>query len=526
MDLNLHLIVIVGFISLIFLCFSLATRVRITRSNCRQAPEPAGAWPIIGHLHLLGGDDQLLHQKLGMMADKYGPAYSIRLGNRPVFVASSSEVAEECFTIYDRAFASRPSTSATKHMCYNDAVFGFAPYSTYWREMRKIVVLELLSNRRLEIVKNVQASEVDKGINKLYGLWAKNTCLPLLVKINQWFDDLTLNVIVGMVAGKRFAGGSDDGEAGWCQKTISEFFHLMGVFVISDAVPFLWWLDLQGHEKAMKNTAKYFDAILEGWVDEHRRTRAASGSGEFKAEGEQDFIDVMLTLEEEGQLSNFPYDSNTIIKSTILAVIAAAADTTATMLTWAISLLMNHRWALKKAQQELDFHVGVERQVDGSDLKKLIFLQAIVKETLRVYPVAPLSGPREALEDCTIAGYHVKAGTRLLVNVWKIQRDPKLWTNPLSFQPERFLTSHVNVDVRGQNFELLPFGSGRRACPGTSFALHALHFTLARLLHSFDLATPMDQPVDMTEGTGITLPKANPVEVLLSPRLPGKLYSS
>jgi cytochrome P450 len=179
---------------------------------------------------------------------------------------------------------------------------------------------------------------------------------------------------------------------------------------------------------------------------------------------------------------------------------------------------------LKRAQEELDIHVGMDRQVDESDIKNLVYLQAIIKETLRLYPAGPLLGPREALEDCTIAGYRVPAGTRLVVNVWKIQRDPRAWINPSTFQPERFFAAHSSVDVRGQHFELMPFGSGRRSCPGVSFALQVLNLTLARLLHGFDLATPLDEPVDMTESPGLTIPKATPLEILLTPRLPAKLY--
>lgn len=185
---------------------------------------------------------------------------------------------------------------------------------------------------------------------------------------------------------------------------------------------------------------------------------------------------------------------------------------------------MNNKDLLKKAQEEIDFHVGTERQVDESDIKNLVYLQAIIKETLRLYPAGPLLGPREAMEDCTIAGYNVPAGTRLIVNVWKIQRDPTVWNNPSDFKPERFLTSHIDVDVKGQQFELIPFGSGRRSCPGASFALQVLHLTLARLLQAFDFATPMNQPVDMKESPGLTIPKATPLEVLLSPRLTAELY--
>ncbi|XVE76996.1 hypothetical protein DITRI_Ditri13aG0026300 [Diplodiscus trichospermus] len=527
MDSFLQLIATVVFLSLIF-CYKVLLGRKRTNvgGKTRMAPQPEGAWPILGHLHLLGGSDQLLYRTLGAMADKYGHAFTIRLGTRRAFVVSSWDVVKECFTINDKALASRPTTVATKHMGYNYAVFGFAPYSPFWRKMRKIATLELLSNRRLEMLKHVRLSEVDMGIRELYSLCCNNGSTPVLTELKQWFEDLTLNVVVRMVVGKRYFGASavcDDGEARRCQKAISQFFHLIGIFVVSDALPFLWWLDMQGHEKAMKKTAKELDDLLEGWLKEHRQRRISGG---IKAEREQDFIDVMLALQEEGQLSNFQYDADTSIKSTCLALILGGSDTTAGTLTWAISLLLNNREMLKKAQEELDLQIGREKPVEESDIKNLVYLQAIIKETLRLYPAGPLLGPREAMNDCTVAGYHVPAGTRLVVNVWKIQRDPRVWPNPSAFLPERFLTSHIDVDVKGQQFELIPFGSGRRSCPGASFALQLLHLTLARFLHSFDLATPLDQPVDMTESPGLTIPKATPLEVLLKPRLPSFVYAS
>lgn len=319
MDPALHLPAFFVFLSLIYVFYAMLGRKKIIKSSkSRDAPEPGGAWPIIGHLHLLGGGDQLLYRTLGAMADKYGPAFNIRLGSRRAFVVSSWEVAKECFTINDKALATRPTTVAAKHMGYNYAVFGFAPYSPFWREMRKIATLELLSNRRLEILKHVRTSEVDMGIRELYGLWVKNSSRPLLVELNRWLEDMTLNVIVRMVAGKRYFGAaaaSDSSEARRCQKAINQFFRLIGIFVVSDALPFLWWLDLQGHERAMKTTAKELDSILEGWLEEHRQRRVSSL---IKAEGEQDFIDVMLSLQEEGRLSGFQYDSETSIKSTCL----------------------------------------------------------------------------------------------------------------------------------------------------------------------------------------------------------------
>jgi cytochrome P450 len=135
------------------------------------------------------------------------------------------------------------------------------------------------------------------------------------------------------------------------------------------------------------------------------------------------------------------------------------------LLTWTLSLLLNNQHVLRKAQDELNIHVGKDRHVDESDIKNFVYLQAIVKETLRLYPPAPIISLRAAMEDCTLSlGYHVPAGTRLMVNAWKIHRNKHLWSDPLKFQPERFLTGHKDIDVGGHNFELIPFGSGRRSC--------------------------------------------------------------
>ena len=200
-------------------------------------------------------------------------------------------------------------------------------------------------------------------------------------------------------------------------------------------------------------------------------------------------------------------------------MIAGGNDPIVVTLTWATSLLLNNCHVLKKAQDELDNQVGKERIVNKSDINKLVYLQAIVKETLRLYPGSPLSGPREFTEDCTISGYHVPKGTRLIPNLWKIQTDHHKWSDPLKFKPERFLTTHKDIDFNGQNFEFIPFGSGRRICPGASFGVQMVHLALASFLHMYDISTPLNVKVDMTESFGLTNLKATPLEVLITPRL-------
>ncbi|PIA45575.1 hypothetical protein AQUCO_01600049v1 [Aquilegia coerulea] len=408
-------------------------------------------------------------------------------------------------------------------MGYNYAMFGLGPYGPYWREVRKIAIIELLSNHRLELLKHVRISEVNTSLKELYQLWTtsdKNEKGSVLVDIQRWFGDLTLNMIIRMVAGKRYFGASaelDENEARGLQQAIKDLFYLLGIFVVSDAIPFLGWLDFQGHEKAMKRTAIEIDTILGRWLEEHKRNKL-----DVRTNGDGDFMDVMLSILEDKKL--FGCDPDIVNKATCLTMIAAGTDTTMVTLTWAMSLLVNNPHILRKAQDEIDICIGKDKYVEESDIQKLVYLKAIVKETLRLYPAVPLSVPHEAMEDCTVSGYHVPAGTRLIANLYKIQRDPRIWSNPDEFKPERFLTTHANVDVRGKHFEFIPFGSGRRSCPGTSFALQTVHLSLARLLQGFEFQTPHDAPVDMTESPGMTNLKTTPLQVFLNPRLPSHLY--
>ncbi|XP_043694448.1 demethylepipodophyllotoxin synthase-like [Telopea speciosissima] len=300
-------------------------------SNRRVAPEAAGAWPIIGHLHLLGGGS-IPHITLGAMADKYGPAFTVRLGVHRVLVVSSCEVAKECFTTFDSALSTRPKAIAIKLMCYNYALFGFSHYGPYWRELRKIAIQELLSNRRLEMLKHVRSSEIEISIKELYQKWMADEDkdphpinseinVSALMDMKKWFGDLMLYIILRTVVGKRYSGvdtSYDMEEKVKCQEAMREIFHLMGLSVISDAIPFLEGLDLQGYERAMKRMAKNIDSILEGWLEEHRQKRLSFASRDDKAKGgEQDFMDVMISIMEDSKLDD--YDEHTVIKSTCLS---------------------------------------------------------------------------------------------------------------------------------------------------------------------------------------------------------------
>ncbi|KAJ6872294.1 cytochrome P450 CYP82D47-like [Populus alba x Populus x berolinensis] len=504
----------------LFSCYQLR---RSKSSKTKLAPEAGGAWPIIGHLPLLAGAE-LPHLRLGALADKYGPIFTIRIGMYPAVVVSSWELAKELFTTNDAIVSSRSKLTASKILGYNFASFGFSPYGEFWRGIRKIVASELLSNRRLELLKHVRASEVEVSVKELYKLWYskdKNVDSQILVNMNQWTADMNLNVMLRMIAGKRYYDAgivTEENEARRCQRAMREFFHLTGLFVLRDAVPFLGWLDWGGYEKAMKRNAEELDNIFDEWLEEHRRKR---DSGE-SANKEQDFIDVMLYALDGINLAG--YDPDTVRKATSLSLIIGGTDTVTVTITWALSLLLNNTVALKNAQEELDVHVGKERLVNESDIEKLTYLQACVKEALRLYPAGPLGGFREFTADCTIGGYYVPAGTRLLLNIHKIQRDPRVWPNPTEFNPERLLGSHKAVDVKGQHFELIPFGAGRRACPGATLGLRMSHLVLASILQAFEISPPSNAPIDMTGTAGLTCSQATPLQVLVKPRLPASVY--
>ncbi|KAG4193804.1 hypothetical protein ERO13_A06G014700v2 [Gossypium hirsutum] len=495
-------VAIIAFPLLFLFCFLWISR-RNTNSK-KTAPEAGGAWPIIGHLRLLGGS-QPPHISLANMADKYGRIFSIKLGVHRALVVSDWEIAKAFLTTNDKAFASRPKLASSELLGNNSAMLGFAPYGPYWRQIRKVATIELLSNHRLELLK--------------HQLWNKKRSAnsdKVLVEMKGWFKEVTLNVIMRMIVGKRIPNSSEGGENMKWKKSMDDFIVLSGKFLISDALPFLRWLDIGGDMKCMKKTAKELDQVVEGWLREHKQKRA-----ENKANGEEDFMGVMLSILSDGE----EHHADTINKATCLGLVLAAEDSTATTLTWALSLLLNNRDKLSKVQQELDVHIGNDRLlVTESDIKNLVYLQSIIKETLHLYPPAPLSVIHEAIEDCTVNGYHVSTGTWLIMNLHKIHHDPLIWANPFEFQPERFMTTHKDIDVRGQNFELVPFGSGRRMCPGVSFALQVLQLTLANMLHWFDFETPSNEPIDMREAFGITISKATPLEVHITPRLLASVY--
>nr|ANA05284.1 cytochrome P450 CYP71_1 [Tripterygium wilfordii] len=505
-----------------FLLLLLSSWKQRSKNKANLAPEPAGALPIIGHLHLLN-QPTTLARTMSSLADKYGSIFMVRLGMQRALVISDAEAVKECFTTNDKVFASRPSTSQGKYLASDHKAFAFAPYGNYWRDTRKLAVLKLLSVQSLKTLRHHQASEVNALMSDLHFVCTNNgggAAAGTKVKMNEWLERTTFNVITKIISGKRYFGLNNNEEARRVGKIIKEFMFIVGSLVPSDFIPFLGLIDfLTPQVKSMKRIANELDSLILNWIREHELQRRKGTRDPSK---NQDFIDVMLSEIKDD--STYGFSRELVILATSKNLILGGSESTSNALTWALSNILNNKNMLKLAQEELDSKVGRDRWVDESDLESLVYVDAISKETLRLYPPAPMSFPHESMEDCTIGGYHIPKGTRLMVNVWKLQRDPKIWSNPEVFMPERFLTTYSNVDVYGQQFEYQPFGSGRRSCPGTLFAMQVMNLTLARLIQGFDLKTPSDGPVDMSEGPSISLPRATPLEVVVKPRLSPELY--
>eukprot|EP01018_Ginkgo_biloba_P015925 Gb_01526 [translate_table: standard] len=460
--------------------------------------------PIIGNLHMLG---KLPHRKLRELSKKYGPIMFLRLGSVPTVVASSPEMAREFLKTHDLIFANRPATCVGKNMVYNSTGLGFCSYGPYWRKMRKVCLLELLSAKRIESTKFIREEEVAimrESIMKQCGVNGSNP-----VNISKLVSTLTMDLTCRMAFGRKYSEKTLKDSRGF-NAMIREVFYLAGAMNIGDFLPYLEWMDLQGLRRRQKHIHKTFNDFFEKIIAEHV---------ENKSRGHRDFVDVMLELLEDNTMEIKISRDN--IKAVIFDMLAAGTDTSSSTLEWAMSEMLLNPSMMKKVQDELESVVGVNRMVEESDLPQLEYLKVVVKETLRLHPQGPLLIPHEAREDCIIGGYNIPRKARIIVNAFALGTDPNSWEDAEKFKPERFIGSPI--DVKGQNFELIPFGSGRRGCPGQPLATVVVEYALATLLHCFDWRLPDGMKVEdlnMTEEFGLTTPRAVNLVAVPTHRLP------
>ncbi|KAM4097501.1 hypothetical protein ACJW30_07G004900 [Castanea mollissima] len=468
------------------------------KSHQLKFPPGPKAWPIIGNLkldlNLIGSHPP---QSLHKLAQKYGPIMKLKFGSFPVVVASSPQMAKEFLKTHDNVFASRPKTAAGKYTAY------------YYHN--------ITCTKQLESYQYIRVEEMRVFLSNLCILSRK----PIMLKDHLF--RLTLSIISRIVLTKKYVSDESKNKTSIVrpeefQEMLDELFLLNAVFNIGDWIPWLDFLDLQGYVKRMKGLRKKFDRFLDHVFDEHKAKK--EGGNDFMP---KDTVDLLLQLADDPNIDvKLTYDC---IKALTQDLIAGGTDTSATVLEWAMSELIKQPHLIKKATEELDRVIGRERWVEEKDIPQLPYIDAIMKETMRKHPVAGLLAPHLAIQDCDVAGYKIRKGTRVFINTWSIGRDPSIWDAPEEFRPERFMGK--DIDVKGQNFELLPFGSGRRMCPGYSLGLKVVSSTLANMLHGFNwkLSDNMKcEELSMDEVYGLTTCRKFPLVVAMEPRLSLHLY--
>nr|AHZ31753.1 flavonoid 3'-hydroxylase [Viola x wittrockiana] len=490
---------------LIYILLTLRTR----RSRLPPGPKP---WPLVGNLPHLGPAP---HRNIAALARTYGPLMHLRLGSVNVVVAASASVAAQFLKTHDSNFSSRPPNSGAKHIAYNYQDLVFAPYGPRWRMLRKISSVHLFSGKALDDGRYVRQEEVALLTRTLASAG------DAAVNLAQLLNICAANALGRVMLGRRvFSDGSacGDPKADEFKSMVVEVMVLSGVFNIGDFVPSLEWLDLQGVARKMKNLHRRFDEFLTKILEEHRK----NGGGDRK---QTDLLSMLISSKE----SDGEKLTDTEIKALLLNMFTAGTDTSSSTVEWAVAELLRNPKILAHLKRELDSVVGRDRLVTELDLPQLTYLQAVIKETFRLHPSTPLSLPRIASEGCEINGYEIPKGSTLLVNVWAIARDPDVWAQPLEFRPERFLPGgeKASVDVRGNDFELIPFGAGRRICAGMSLGLRMVQLMTATLVHAFDW--DLEEGVDplklnMDEAYGLTLQRAAPLIVHPKPRLSTQAY--
>ncbi|KAL8092263.1 hypothetical protein AgCh_034526 [Apium graveolens] len=379
-------------------------------------------------------------------------------------VVSSPSAAEECFTKNDIILANRPYLIIGEHIGYNNTTMSLSPYGDHWRNLRKLATLEIFSTTRLNMFLPVRRDEVNQLLRKL----SKNSTHEFSkVEIKSNLNELSLNIIMRMIGRDKHFGEDVDNKAETmhAREIILKVLSQGGVSHAADFVPLLRWIDYDGYEKEVMTLSKERDKILEDIIDKHRRDQSRNS-----------MVDHLLSL----QKSEPDYYSDTIIKGLMTLMILAGTDTSAVTIEWAMSLLLNNPDALKKARDEIDAVLGHDHLVEESDLSKLPYLENVISETFRLFPAAPL--------------------------------DEKVWDDPTSFKPERF---EYKVS---EAYKLMPFGMGRRSCPGAGLAQRVVGLTLASLKQCFEWERISEKKVDLAKGRGIIMSKLVPLEAMCRSR--------
>ncbi|XP_049415466.1 premnaspirodiene oxygenase-like [Solanum stenotomum] len=416
-------------------------------------------------------------------------------------VISSPQLAKEMMKTHDLTFANRPQLSVAKIMFYDCQDIAFSPYGDYWKQIRKICVMELLSTKNITSFFPMMVDETYLLVNSIKAMSERP------INISEKMYLLASAIICRASIGRTC---KDQESVIMLMKQVASF---AGVFNVVDLFPSLKILHfISGTNRKLLQLHRKVDPVLERIINEHETEQLAT-----EHIGE-DLVDVLLRLQDNNEFQ-IPITRNNI-KAIILDMFVAGSATSSTVLEWAMSELLKNPSMMEKAQAEVREAFNGKTTIDQTDLKKLKYLKMVIKETLRFHPPGPLSIPRESKQQCYINGYTIPNKTIGIVNMWALGRDSEYWEEAEKFEPERFNESPL--DVSGNHFQFIPFGAGRRICPGINFSMASMELCLAQLLCHFDWklvngASP--QQLDMTVNFGNVASRKNSLYLLASPFL-------
>nr|QCF60513.1 cytochrome P450 [Salvia dorisiana] len=487
---------------LLILSFIFLVHLLLKKSSTKRLPPSPLKLPIIGNIYLAGS---LPHRSFHSLSKRYGEVMLLQFGSKPVVVASSAKAAREIMLNQDLIFASRPRFSTADRLLYGGRDIAFAAYGDHWRKGRSMCVLHLVSNKRVQSFRPIRDEETSLMTEKI------KRFSPGVVNLSKVFMDLTNDVVCRAVLGRKYGGG-DDREKPFNQ-ILKMIVEMLQRYNVGDFVPWLGWINrVNGVEAQVEKIFKMTDQFMEGLLREYREKKSSD-------DAVVNFADALLQLQRESKDSD-PVEDD-VIKALILDMFGGGTDTTFTALEWTMAELIRNPRTMKLLQKEVREVARNKNGIDinEDDLDKMPYLKAVSKESLRLHPPLPLAVPRELTQDTNLLGYDIPRGALVLVNCWAISRDPLLWENPNEFRPERFF--NTSIDYKGLHFEMIPFGAGRRGCPGIGFAMSLYELALSRLVNEFDFGMPnggREEDLDMTEAPGFAVHKKSPLLVVATPR--------
>ncbi|KAL6643183.1 hypothetical protein ACP70R_021364 [Stipagrostis hirtigluma subsp. patula] len=453
---------------------------------------PPGPWtlPVIGSIHHLVNSPSIF-RAMRDLAQKHGPVMMLRLGEVPTVVVSSPEAAMAVTKTHDTTFADRFANATFSVYSYNCTDITFAPYGERWRQLRKICTLELLSAARVQSFRRIREEEVARFVQQLAAAAGAGAAVNVTKMISRFMNDAFVRESVGSRCKYQdeYLDVIDTMVRHSSGMSLADIFPSSKLVQMLDTAP---GRALAAREKMQR--------IIAQIVQEKKE--AMDRGDQAAAAGNEGFVSVLLRLQKE-RSTTIPLTDETIF-AILFDMFAAGSETSSTALNWCMTELVRSPAAMAKAQAEVREAFKGKVTITEDDLAGLSYLKLVIKETLRLHTPLPLLLPRLCRETTQIMGYDIPKGTAVFLNVWAICRDPKCWDDAEEFKPERF--KNINLDYKGTNYEYLPFGSGRRICPGINLGLANIEFALASLLYHFDwkLTDGMEiKDVDAWETNGV-----------------------